>query len=683
MDAATTDRIRNVALLGHGGCGKTTLVEALLHKAGVIGRMGRVEDGSTTCDTEPESIKRGMSLGIALAPFDWTVDGVAHRINLIDTPGHDDFIAAGHSVLAVADLAVIVVTATDGVEPGTERAWAACEAAGVPRMVFVSKEDKQNADFHRVLDQLRSTFGESVHALELPIGEQSAFHGVADLLADTDTEYGPDGAPHPIDPPPDIADEQHSLHDGLVEDVVTDDDEQLERYLAGDIPAVEELERTLAHEVLTGTIVPVLVGSAITGVGIDKLADALVHLGPPPRPATVLVGGKPTQIPPDPAGEPLVHVFRTIVEEFVGQISLLKVLSGRIQADTKLTNTRTGVEERLHGLFRVRGKEHLPAIAAHAGDIVAVAKLTGSPSPSLLALPGRPVSLPEAEPLPPAYTIAIRPKTPTDEDKLPDALKRLAAEDPALRVETEAETGQVLLHGSGDTHLQVAIERLERKFGVAVEPEEVRIAYRETIRRPAEAEGKLKKQSGGHGQFAVTQLRVSPAERGTGYVFVDKIVGGAIPRNYLPAVEKGIAEAMRSGGPHGHPVVDIQVECLDGKYHSVDSSDMAFRTAAALGLKEALASAGTVVLEPVSALVVRVPEGYQGDVLADLAARRGRVQRTDMLDDGTHEIEALVPTAELRRYVIDLRSLTGGRGTFTVRHDHYDVLPEHLAAALA
>lgn len=681
MDAVSTERIRDVALLGHGGVGKTTLVEALLHRAGVIGRMGRVEDGTTTCDTEPEAQRRCMSLGTAVAPFDWTVDGVTHRVNLIDTPGHDDFVAAATSALDVVDLAVLVVSATDGVEPGTERAWAACEAAGVPRLVFVTKEDKQNADFHAVLDQLRDRFGAAVHALELPIGEESAFHGVADLLTDTDTAYDDDGTTHPIEPPADLAEEQHELHDALVEDVVTDDDDQLERYLAGDVPAPPELERTLAHEVLTGAIVPVLVGSAVTGVGVDKLADAIVHLGPPPRPARILVGGQETEVPADPAGEPLVHVFRTIAEEFVGQISLLKVLSGTLRPDDRLTNAATGAEERLHGLFRLRGKEHLVASAAPAGDLVAVAKLTGSPAGTLLARPGRPVALPGAPPPPPAYTIAVRAASPSDEDKLSDALRRLVAEDTALRVETQPETGQVLLHGSGDTHVQVAIERLSRKFGVAVEPEEVRIPYRETIKAPASAEGKLKKQSGGHGQFAVAQLRVFPAPRGSGFTFVDKIVGGAIPRNYLPAVEKGIEEAMRAGGPHGHPVVDVQVECVDGKYHSVDSSDMAFRTAAALGLKEALAAAGTVVLEPISALVVRVPEGHQGDVLADLAARRGRVQRTDMLDDGTHEIEALVPASELRRYVIDLRSLTGGRGTFTVTHDHYDVLPDHLLPA--
>ena len=677
MEAANTERIRNVTLLGHGA-GKTTLAEALLHRAGAIARMGRVEDGTTTCDTEPESTRRGMSLANALAPFDWTVDGARFRINLIDTPGHDDFAAVAASSLAVADLAVIVVSATDGVEPGTERAWAACERHGVPRLMFVAKEDKPNADFHRVLADVQARFGSAIHALELPIGELGTFRGVADLLADTDTSYDDDGGTHQIDAPPEIADEQHELHDALVEDVVTDDDDQLERYLAGDTPTVPELERTLAHEVLTGTIVPVMVGSAVTGVGIDKLADALVHLGPPPQPSRILVDGEETDVPPDPDGDPLVHVFATRADPFIGQIALLKVLSGTIADDDRVTNASTGTEERLHGLFRLRGKEHLPTASAAAGDLVAVAKLAGSPTGTLLALPGRPVSLPETPTEPPAYTVALRAATSADEDRLPGALKRLVAEDPVLTVETDRESGQVLLHGSGDTQVQVSIERLARKFGVTVEPAEVRIAYRETIRAPIEAEGKVKKQSGGHGQFAVAQLRVSPIERGGGFRFVDRIVGGAIPRNYLPAVERGIIESMQGGGPHGHPVVDIQVECIDGKHHPVDSSDMAFRTAAGLGLKEALTRSGTEVLEPISVLTVRVPDGHQGDVLADLASRRGRVQRTDMLDDGTREIEAYVPAAELRRYVIDLRSLTGGRGTFTAAHHHYDPLPEHL-----
>lgn len=683
MDDPSTDTIRNVALVGHGGSGKTTLIEALLQRAGVIGRMGRVEDGTTVCDTEPESTRRGITLTLGLAPMDWTVSGRTFRINLIDTPGHDDFTLALDAGLLVADLAVLVVSAADGVEPGTERAWARCEALGLPRLLFVTKEDKPNADFHAVLSQLQESFGPSVRALELPLGERHSFRGVADLLADTDREYDDAGRSQLVPVPEDLADEQHQRHDELIEEVVSGDDDQLERYLAGDVPSLVEFERTLAHEVADGVIAGVLVGSAITGIGVDALADLICELGPAPRPATVLVGGEETSVPADPGAEPLVHVFRTLADPFVGQISLLKVLSGTIGADDHLVNTSTGTEERLRGLFRIRGKEHLPARSLPAGDIAAVAKLVGSATRTLLALPGRPVLLPDAVAGPPAFTIALRPLTPSDEDRLPDALRRLCAEDPALAVVQDNETSQVLLRGSGETHVAVALERMARKFGVEAGTEDVRVAYRETIAGAVEVEGKAKKQSGGHGQFAVTRLRVSPAARGAGFHFVDKTVGGAIPRNYLPAVERGLEEAMRTGGLHGHRVVDVRVECVDGKHHPVDSSDMAFRTAAAHGLKEALAKAGTVVLEPISALTVTVPDGYRGEVLADLSARRGHVLGTQLRTDGTHEIQAMVPESELVRYVIDLRSSTGGRGSFSTAHDHYDVLPDHLVAASA
>jgi elongation factor G len=343
-----------------------------------------------------------------------------------------------------------------------------------------------------------------------------------------------------------------------------------------------------------------------------------------------------------------------------------------------LVNTTTDTEERLHGLFYLRGKEHLPAERVVAGDVAAVAKLSASPSGSALAPRGYPVTVAAPAPRPTAYALALKPLTQADDDKLSGAIQRLCAEDPSLRVERNEETGQTVLHGTGDTHLAVALERLSRKFGVNVTTEDVKVPYRETIAGTAEAEGKLKKQSGGHGQFAVVQLRVSPRERGAGSEFVDSIVGGAIPRNYLPAVEKGIEEAMAGGGVNGFPVVDVRVECYDGKFHSVDSSDMAFRTAAALGLKEAMAKAGPVVLEPVSLLTVTVPDGHQGDVMGDLNSRRGRIAGSTSAGDGTHEIQAMVPTAEIQRYVLDLRSMTGGRGTFTAAFDHYDVLPGHL-----
>ena len=681
MQSYPTEKIRNVALVGHGGCGKTTLAEALLSRAKAIPRTGRVEDGSTVCDTEPEEHKRGISMSLALAPFEWTAsDGERYKINLIDTPGYADFVGEVEAALRVADLAIVVVSAVEGVEVQTEYVWRRCSELGVPRMFFVTKEDKERADFHRVLEQLKASFGSGIAPLELPLGEQATLHGVADVLSEEAFEYEPDGSHHSEKMPADVADEEHQLHDQLVEEIVAGDDEQLERYLSGDVPSVAELERTLAHEVRDGIEFPVVLGSASNGVGIDRLADFICEIGPSPadRTTTVTAGDTTVDVNADPSGQPLAFVFKTVVDQFVGQLSLFKVLSGTIKTDDHLLNAASGADERMHGLFLLRGNQQTPVSEIVAGDIAAVAKLATARTGHTLTPKGKPVTIDAIEPAPAVYGVAIKAKTQADDDKLSGALQRLMVEDTSIIVERAEETHQTVLRAAGDTHVAVTLERLARKFGVNVVTEDVRVAYRETIAGEAEAEGKVKKQSGGHGQYAVANLRVAPLDRGTGFQFVDKIVGGAIPRQYIPAVQKGIEETMVVGGVHGFPVVDVKVECFDGKFHSVDSSEMAFKTAASLGFKEAIAKARVVVLEPVSLLKVVVPAAYQGDVMGDINSRRGRVLGTDQVDGTHHEVQALVPTAELGRYAIDLRSMTGGRGSFTAMHDHYDVLPDHL-----
>jgi elongation factor G len=681
MQSYPTEKIRNVALVGHGGCGKTTLAEALLSRAKAIARTGRVEDGSTVCDTEPEEHKRGISMSLAVAPFEWTAsDGEQYKINLIDTPGYADFVGEVEAALRVADLAIVVVSAVEGVEVQTEYAWRRCSDLGVPRMFFVTKEDKERADFHRVLEQLKASFGSGIAPLELPLGEQATLHGVADVLSEEAFEYEPDGSHHTEKMPADVADEEHQLHDQLVEEIVAGDDEQLERYLSGDVPSVAELERTLAHEVRDGIEFPVVLGSASNGVGIDRLADFICEIGPSPadRTTKVSAGDTTVDVSADPSAQPLAFVFKTVVDQFVGQLSLFKVLSGTIKTDDHLLNATSSADERMHGLFMLRGSHQTPVSEVVAGDIAAVAKLATARTGHTLTPKGKPVTIEAIEPAPAVYGVAIKAKTQADDDKLSGALQRLQIEDTSIIVERAEETHQTVLRGAGDTHVAVTLERLARKFGVNVVTEDVRVAYRETIAGEAEAEGKVKKQSGGHGQYAVANLRVAPLDRGTGFQFVDKIVGGAIPRQYIPAVQKGIEETMVVGGVHGFPVVDVKVECFDGKFHSVDSSEMAFKTAASLGFKEAIAKARVVVLEPVSLLKVVVPASYQGDVMGDINSRRGRVMGTDQVDTTLHEVNALVPTAELSRYAIDLRSMTGGRGRFTATHDHYDVLPDHL-----
>ena len=682
VDVIPTQRIRNVVLVGHSGCGKTTLVEALLHRAGVTTRVGRVEDGTTVTGSDPEEVKRGMSLSLGIAPFEWkATDGETYKVNLLDAPGYADFVGEEMAALSVADLAILVVSAVDGIEVGTELAWERCVNAKIPRLVFVNKDDKQRANFHNALAALQSKWGHGFVPLELPLGEEESLHGVADVLSDQAFEYDPDGQHHAAPLPSDIAEEEHRVHDELVEEIVSGDDDQLERYLSGDVPTAAELERTLAHEVLDCLEFPVLVGSALTGVGIDRLADFICEIGPAPtdRPMTVTAGTEEIQVPADSDGQSLAYVFKTMADQFVGQVSLCKVVSGTISPDDRLIASANAAEERLHGLFHMRGKEQLPCIRAVAGDIVAVAKLSNTSTGTTLAPRNMPVRVVGQQPAAPVFGLALKPLTQTDDDKLSGALQRLVAEDPGLRVDRN-HAHQTVLSGAGDTHLAVALERLARKFGVHVETEDIRVPYRETVVGTGDAEGKVKKQSGGHGQYAVANLRVSPLERGAGFEFVDSIVGGAIPRNYIPAVQKGIEEAMTTGGAHGFPVVDVRVECYDGKYHSVDSSDMAFKNAASSGFKEALSRAGAVVLEPISMLKVTIPSSYQGDVLADLTTRRGRVVGTSAGEHGEQVVSALVPTAEIIRYALDLRSLTAGRGRFEASHDHDEILPNNLVA---
>jgi elongation factor G len=665
-------RIRNVAFVGHGGSGKTSLAEAILVATGAINRAGRVEDGSTVSDFEPEEIKRRISVSLAMAP----VIHADHRVNIIDTPGYADFVAEMEAGLSVADMVVVVVSAVEGVEVQTALAWRAAAELGLPRMVFINKLDRERADFERTLDQLQDLFGAGIAPLELPIGHEAEFRGVADLLTDTAITYDT-GKAVTGEIPDDMSEMEHRIHEALVEGIVVADDDLMERYLDGEVPSAKELEATLAHGVASATVFPVVCGSATKMIAIDRLLDFICEIGPSPldRPAVkVRAGDKSMEVAPDPTGQPLARVFKTIADPFVGKISLIHVLSGTIRPDAVLVNSRTHTEERLHALQLLRGKEASPISEAAAGDIIAVPKLTDARTGDTLAPKGSPVVIETRTAPIPVLSIAIHPKAKGDEDKLMTAIHRLQEEDVALFVRRDDETHQTVLSGMGDTHLQIALEKLHRKFGVEIESEPIRVPYRETISGLAEAEGKYKKQSGGHGQFGVASMRVEPLERGAGFEFVDQIVGGAIPRQFIPAVEKGIRDAMGSGGALGFPVVDVRVTVFDGKYHSVDSSEMSFRMAGSLGFREALAKAGPVLLEPVSRLEVTVPAASQGDVLGDLNSRRGRVMGTESGTGDAQVVIALVPTSEVMRYATDLRSITGGRGSFTIAHDRYEVV---------
>jgi len=681
VKAFPPEKIRNVALVGHGGAGKTTLAEALAYRAGAVSRPGRVEDCNTVADFEPEEHKHRMSISTSLVPLEW--DGF--KINLLDCPGYADFTSEALRALRVADLAVFVVSAVEGVEVQTELLWREAARLGLPRLIFVNKLDRDRASFERTLSELQKSFGAGIAPLELPIGEEGAFRGVADLLSDTAITYDA-GKASTGQIPDEMAVREHSVHDALVEGIVVADDDLMQRYLEGEIPSVATLEATLAHGVSGAQVFPVLCGSAARDVAVDRLGAFICEIGPSPLdrgPVEVSAGGATTAFSPSPDGPPLAVVWKTVVDRHVGKISLLHVLSGSISSDAVLVDSRTRTDQRLHSLFALRGKEQVPVDFLPAGDIGAVAKLADVATGDTLAPKGTPVVLAVPDEREPALCIGIRPKSKGDEDKLMTALHRLQEEDPSLQVRRDSETHQTLLCGAGETHLTVVAERLARKFAVDVLTEPVVVPYRETVNAQAEAEGRYKKQTGGHGQFGVANIRVAPLGRGAGFEFIDEIVGGAIPRQYIPAVQKGVEEAMAAGGVHGWPVVDVSVTLFDGKYHPVDSSEMSFKMAGAIAFREAMEKAGPVLLEPISRVEVTVPASGQGDVIGDLNSRRGKVTQTGTCDDGSSVIVALVPTSELLRYAVDLRSITGGRGSFTVSHDHYDMAPANMWASVA
>lgn len=678
MKVFPPEKIRNVALVGHSGSGKTSLAEALLFHAGAISRIGTVEAGNTVMDYDPEEHERGTTITMALAPFEWQ----GHKINLIDTPGYADYAGELHAALRVTDLAIFVVDGVDGVEVQTEYAWRLAEELSVPRMIFVNKLDKERSSFTKTVAQLRDRFGAGIAPVEIPVGREMDFRGVADLFRDKAYVYN-SGKPEVTDMPEEMMDREQELRDNLVEGIVIGDDDMLERYLDGDAPSIEELEHTMAIGVAAATVFPVVCGSATEKIGVDRLADFIVALAPSPadRPPTIVtVGDQQVEIEADPSGDPLAFVFKTLADPYVGQISLLKVLSGTLKPETNLMSGRSGQNERLAKIATMFGNETTLVDSAPAGDIVAVAKLIDTKTGDTLAPKGTPVTVAPIDWPEPVLATAIVARTQSDDDKLSTALHRILEEDASLRLERSPETNQTLLFGLGESHVQTAIDKLERKFGVKVDQEKVKVPYRETISRSADAEGKHKKQSGGSGQFGVCHLRLRPVNRGEGFTFVDKVKGGSIPKQYISAVEKGVIETMNQGGAHGFPVVDIEVTVDDGKYHSVDSSEIAFKLAARAGFRTAFEQAAPIVLEPVSRVAITVPSAYQGDVMGDIASRRGAVQGTTTADNGSQVVEALIPSSEIIRYAIDLRSLTQGWGRYTTAFDHYQELPSHLVA---
>jgi elongation factor G len=679
MKTYDASEIRNVLLVGHGGSGKTTLLEAMLFTSGATTRMGTIEDGNTVGDFEPEEVKKGISVSLSMAPIEWS--GV--KINALDAPGYADFVGDVRTAIRAADAVLLVVSAVEGVEVQTEVAWELAVEAGLPRAIVINKLDRERASFERTLDELVQAFGTQVAPLELPLGEEHDFDGVADLLSRKAFRYSSGATADEGDWPEDISDQADKFREKLIEAVAESDDKLIEKYLE---------EGELSHdEVLNGVktgfaearIAPVLCAAAAKPIGVDRLLHFIADEFPSPvdrGPITVTTkAGEEKQRDAD-AGQPLTaYVFKTVSDPYVGHITMFRVYSGKVRPDSTVYNATKGSDERVGQIFALRGKEHDTVAEVPAGDIGAVAKLAHTTTGDTLATKDEPVVVRGVELPEPLLAFAISPKTKGDEDKLSTALSRLREEDPTLRIERSEETHETVMYGMGEAHLDVQMERMKRKFGVEVSVAPARIPYRETIRAAGKGVGRHVKQTGGHGQYAVCNIEIEPLQRGGGFEFVNKIFGGAIPSQFIPSVEKGVVRTMAEGVMSGYPMVDIKCALVDGKFHTVDSSDMAFQIAGSLALKEAAQAAGVVLLEPIVELEVVVPESHTGDIMGDLNSKRAKIQGMDSAGAGKQRIKALVPQADVARYAIELRSLTGGRGAFTMRFSHYEEVPSHLA----
>ncbi|HEX6401415.1 MAG TPA: elongation factor G [Actinomycetota bacterium] len=672
--------IRNVLLVGHGGSGKTTLLEAMLFTSGALTRMGTVEEGNTVSDHDPDEQRRQISVSLAMAPIEWKDT----KLNVLDAPGTADFVGDLRSAIRAADAVILVVSAVEGVEVQTEYAWELAVQEGLPRAIFVNKLDRERADFQQTLDQLVTSFGNQVAPFELPIGSEHEFAGIADLLHEKADRY-PSG-PHAEES--DWPDEIHAMADParekLIEAVAESDDALIEKYLdEGTLPE-SDIIKGAKDGFANARVAPVLVGSASKAIGIDRLLDFIVEEFPSPldRGPIHVIGkdGQEQERASDPNGPLTAFVFKTVSDPFVGHITMFRVFSGRVRPDSSVHDATQGTDERIGQLFALRGKEHETISEVPAGDIGAVAKLQHTHTGDTFATKADPVQLASVDLPEPLLAYAISPKTKGDEDKLATGLARLREEDPTFRVSRNEETHETVIYGMGEAHLGVQIERLKAKFGVEVETKPAKIAYRETIRGKAKAQGRHVKQTGGHGQYAVCDIELEPLPRGEGFVYEDKIFGGAIPHQFIPSIEKGIVRTMSEGVLSGNPMVDIKVTLVDGKFHAVDSSDMAFQIAGSLALKEAVEQAGVVLLEPIVQLEVTVPDAFTGDIMGDLNSKRGKIQGMEQAAGaGKQIIRALVPQGEVARYVIDLRSMTGGRGAFSMTFSHYEEMPQHLA----
>lgn len=680
MAVAEIDKLRNVGLLGQGGSGKTSLGEAMLFAAGTTQRLGRVQDGTSVLDYEPEEIKHHLSVSTAFHSLAWK----KFRLDLIDTPGYATFLADAINCMRAFGGAVFVVNASAGLRVESERLWRHADDSRIRRLLFVNKVDHEQGNvIERVDSLLEGIEAKGVH-LQLPIGIGPEFRGVVDLLSMKAYLYEADtGKYTESDIPADLQDAAQDLRLKLMEGVSETDDELLEKYLDGKELSSEELKKAIRDANRQGKLFPILYGSATRQVGIPQLMDAVLDYLPSPVDEGSVEGKNPVtgeveQRPQDPAGPFSAYVFKTIIDPFAGKLSVMRVISGKLASDMTCYNPNKQSKERIGHMFRLDGKKQEAMKEATAGEIVAAAKLKEVATGDTLCEERAPIQYREPVHFSPVMSFALEPKSKADEEKVPQGLHRIMEEDSTIEVHRDEETRDFILSGMGQQHIEIIVEKLKRKYGAEVVLKAPKVPYKETIRAAASAQGKLKKQSGGRGQYGDTWLKIEPLPHGKGFEFLDEIVGGAIPRNYIPAVEKGVKEAMAGGVLAGYPMVDVRVRLYDGSYHDVDSSDMAFKIAGSIGFKNAVEKAKPVILEPIMTMEVTVPDDCMGDVIGDLNSRRGKVLGMDTKGHN-QVIKSRVPMAEVLKYAADLRSITSGRGEFHMEFSHYEELPPHLA----
>ena len=676
MDNFRTEQLRNVVLIGHSSSGKTTLAESMLYDTGATSRRGRVEDGTTVSDWDDEAIRRKISVGASLVPCEWQ----GHKVNLVDTPGFIDFVGEIKGALSIADAVLVLIDPVAGVEVGTELGWGYADERALPRAVFVNKMDRENAHFERVLGNLREVFDRTIVAAHLPVGEGSEFRGVVDLVA-MKAYLGEAGTEAEV--PADLVDVANEVRTQLVEAAAEGDDDLIMKYLDGEELTAEEIGRGLRIGIARGSVIPVFCGSAVGNLGIRLLLDALVGYMPSPADAPHVTAQRPdaeeVTVSSNAAGPLAAYIWKTIADPYVGKISYFRVYSGTLKADSRVYSLPSGNEERISQVFVPRGKEQVAVSQLAAGDIGGVNKLSGTATGDTLGERLNPLLIPRVSFPEPLYSVAVSPKTKADSAKMGPALTRLAEEDPTLSWRFEPGTSETILSGMGEVHLDLAIRRLESKFGVGLATAVAKVPYTESVTRSAADYHRHKKQTGGAGQFGEVHMEIKPLDRGTGFEFdTSRVFGGAISGSFFPSIEKGVRSAMEAGPLAGYPVVDVRCEVYDGKMHPVDSKDIAFQIAGREVFKKTFMQAGPVLLEPIMDVQITVPEEYMGDIMSDLNTRRGRVHGMEQTR-GKGVITAQVPFAEMQRYAIDLRSMTQGRGLYTMQVSHYEPVPAHIA----